>query len=128
MGGPAKNRYDLAAPPLVPRCARDNATDKAATAASISVPVVNRLSEKRTVLLASSGVSPIARRTLLGSTRPDEHADPVEAAIPARSSAITIPSASPPRNVTFDVFGKRSARAPLIVTSSGSSIDPHRSR
>src|SRR5438034_9396822 len=73
----------------------------APTAASISISVVNRDNENRTVLFASSGDKPIASSTRLGSTRPDEQADPVDAAIPARSSAITIPSASPPRNVTL---------------------------
>jgi len=47
---------------------------------SISCIVVNRLSENRIVLRASSGVSPIARRTWLGSTRPEEQAAPVETA------------------------------------------------
>src|SRR5437867_471750 len=66
------------------------------------------------VLRASSAESPIASRTRLGSTRPEEHADPVDTATPPRSSPITIPSASAPGNVMLLVFGSRCTEAPLI--------------
>ena len=65
-------------------------------ALSISSSVVNRDSDTRTVLFASSAVNPIARSTALGSTRPEEHADPVDTATPFKSIAMTSPSASTP--------------------------------
>ena len=97
--------------------ARGTISQTSAAVRSISSSVVKRDSEKRTVLRAWSAVSPMASRTWLGSTRPDEQAAPVETATPLKSSPMTIPSASASRKVMLDVFGMRGAAAPLIVTS-----------
>jgi len=84
---------------------RGTASASSTSTRSNSSAVVNRLKENLTVLFASSAGSPIARRTLLGSTLPDEHAEPVDTATPFRSIAITSPSASTLRNVALVVFG-----------------------
>ncbi len=95
----------------------------------ISGAVVNLDSENRTVLFASSGVRPMARRMGLGSTLPDEQAEPVDTATPLRSRAMTRPSPSIPRKVMFDVFGSRGTSAPLTVISMRFAIsDSRRSR
>ena len=84
---------------------------------SISSAVVGRPRLKRRLLRASSGERPIAISTCDGSTAPDEHAAPVEQAIPCRSSAIT--SASPPAagNEMFEVLDTRCARSPFTRAS-----------
>ena len=75
---------------------RGTTSRRTATTRSISSGEVIRLSDTRTVLLASASDNPIALRTWLGSTRPEEQAEPVETATPCRSSPMTIPSASAP--------------------------------
>src|SRR5262249_38630570 len=97
------------------RIVRGTTSLTTSAARSTSSIVVKRLSEKRTVLFASSGDRPVASRTRLGWARPGEHAEPVDAATPFRSSPITIPSASAPRNVMLLVLGRRGAVAPLMT-------------
>src|SRR5687768_14379359 len=57
---------------------------------------------------------PIALSTCDGSSVPDEQAEPVDTAIPARSSAINSDSASTRSKLILLVFGTRGERAPLI--------------
>ena len=60
-----------------------------------------------------------------GSSVPDEHADPVETATPARSSAIRSDSASTRSKLMLVVFGTRAPRVPLIANVLASEIsDP----
>ncbi len=59
--------------------------------------------------------SPMARRTCDGSSVPDEQADPVETAMPSRSSAISSDSASTLLEAMLVVFGTRGAPAPFTA-------------
>ena len=59
--------------------------------------------------------SPMARSTCDGSSVPDEQAEPVDTAMPSRSSAISSDSASMPSKLMFVVFGTRGSRAPLTA-------------
>src|SRR6202011_4297928 len=81
---------------VVTRMHRGTTSRINATARSISADVVKRLREMRTVLRASSSESPIALRMRLGSTRPDEPADPVDPGTPFSSRPVTVPSPSAP--------------------------------
>ena len=56
---------------------------------------------------------PIAFRTCDGSSVPDEHADPDDTAMPARSSPISSDSASTRSMLMLVVFGTRGDAAPL---------------
>ena len=66
---------------------------------------------------ATSSGSPIAFRTWLAETLPEEHADPAETAIPARSKAITAVSAGRPRTAKSVVLGIRSTPVPKTLAS-----------
>ena len=55
-------------------------------------------------------LEPDGRSTCEGSTDPDEHAEPVEQAMPRRSMAMMKPSPSTKSNVRFAVLGTRCAR------------------
>ena len=54
---------------------------------------------------ASAGGAPIAARTWLGPTLPEEHAEPDDTATPAKSRAITRVSAEVPATATQSVWG-----------------------
>ncbi len=62
----------------------------------------------------SSG-SPIARSTCDGSSVPDEHAEPVDTAMPSRSSAMRRLSASTRSKLMLVVFGMRASARPLTA-------------
>src|SRR5690348_12139614 len=62
--------------PSYVRKQRGTSSRTRAATRSISAAVVKRESEKRTVARASSGDRPIASSTGLGSTRPEEQAEP----------------------------------------------------
>lgn len=68
---------------------------------------------------ASSGPNPIASSTCDGWTLPDEHAEPDDTAIPARSKPITAVSARNPGTANSVVLGNRGAPAETIIPSSG---------
>jgi len=72
------------------------AKEMAFTIFSISVSLVERPNVNRTPPAARSGGSPIALRTWEGSIEPDEQAEPLEAAIPARSRLISAAAPSTP--------------------------------
>jgi len=57
----------------------------------------------------------MALSTCDGSRVPEEQAEPVETAIPSRSSAISRLSASTRSKLMFVVFGTRASRAPLTA-------------
>ncbi len=71
---------------------------------------------------------PIARSTCDGSSVPDEHAEPVETAIPSRSSAISRLSASTRSKLMFVVFGTRRSRAPFTAVPGTAARMPSSSR
>jgi hypothetical protein len=60
----------------------------------------------------SSAANPMALRTWLGPTRPDEQADPAESATPARSKAICAVSALTPGIAKKVVFASLGADRP----------------
>ena len=68
---------------------------------STSSSVENNPRLNRNEFCVRCGGSPIARRTCDGSSVPDEHADPVDTAIPSRSSAISRLSASTRSKLMF---------------------------
>src|SRR5271170_3290282 len=61
---------------------------------------------------ASSGATPIAASTCERATLPDEHAEPDDAATPARSSRISSVAAATPGTAKQVVFANRGAPAP----------------
>ena len=67
---------------------------------------------------AISGASPIAARTWLAPTLPDEHAAPALTAMPSRSRAMTSVSALAPGSPKLVVLGRRSA-SPAMTTAAG---------
>ena len=84
---------------------------------STSTAVVEALKLKRKALPIRGSESPIARRTGDGSLEPLAHAEPVEQAIPAMSSASNNDWRSRPMNEMFDVFGSRGDSWPLMTIS-----------
>lgn len=72
-------------------------------------------SERRSAEPASSSPSPIARRTRLARTLPDEQADPAETAKPARSICITCVSPFQPGVTRQSVFGSRGTSFPTEI-------------
>ena len=71
--------------------------------------------ESHRVLRACDGQAPSRCSTCDGSSVPDEHADPVDTAMPSRSSAMSSDSASTRSKLMFVVFGTRRSRAPLTA-------------
>jgi hypothetical protein len=80
------------------------------TTCSTSASVVAAPRLKRIEFWVRCGGKPIALRTCDGSSVPDEHADPVETATPARSSAIRSDSASTRSKLMFVVLGAADVR------------------
>src|SRR5947209_19054600 len=74
---------------------------------SISSSVFALPSVRRRLPCASSTGMPIAISTCDGSTEPDVHAEPVEAAIPSRSRLSRIDSPSTPSKQKLALFGNR---------------------
>src|SRR5436190_24085882 len=86
-----------------------NTSSTRSTSASVlAVPKLNRIDPS-----VRGWGRPIALRTCEGSSEPDEQADPDDTAMPARSSPISIDSASTRSMLTFVVFGTRGDAAPL---------------
>src|ERR687895_429774 len=78
---------------------------------SSSVLLAPRL--KRIEFCVRCSGKPIAFSTCDGSSVPEEHAEPVDTATPARSSAISSDSASIRSKLMLVVFGTRASRAPV---------------
>ena len=83
-------------------CTRPGST---LTTRSISASVLAAPRLKRNELCARAEPRPIAFSTCEGSSVPDEQADPVETAMPSKSSAISSDSASTRSKLMFVVFG-----------------------
>jgi hypothetical protein len=62
---------------------------------------------KRTALLAKSDVKPMAVKTGDGSMLPDEHAEPDDAQIPARSNIMRREAPFWPGKEKLALFGRR---------------------
>ncbi len=80
------------------------------SAASAAVVVAPKLNRKALEITASS--SPIATSAGEGSLDPLAHAEPVEQAMPAWSSAMNSACRSRPTKAMFDVCGSRGEAAP----------------
>ena len=74
---------------------------------SMAASVVNEPRLNRMAQTARSGRTPIALRTWEGVVLPLWHAEPADAAMPARSSAMSIESLSVSGNETFTMWGAR---------------------
>ena len=83
------------------------------SSAVFSLPKLKRIAPR-----ASSSLRPRARMTGDGSRLPDEHAEPVETAMPCISRLMSKPSPSMKRNEIFEIFGRRFSRSPLKIKSS----------
>ena len=97
---------------LAPACASGSAASRRCPAAprstrstSASVLAAPRLN--RIEFCVRCGGKPIALSTCDGSSVPDEQAEPVDTAMPSRSSAISSDSASTRSKLMFVVFGTR---------------------
>src|SRR5262249_24327582 len=84
----------------------------ATSAAVVKAPKLSRIA-----LPTSPSESPIATSVCEGSAEPLAHAEPVEQATPARSSAMTRAWRSSPRKETHEVLGSRGARSPMTTIS-----------
>src|SRR5262249_1251855 len=120
----ASNPVQAARPPLPPLNKRETSFLQAIRTVSISVSVVFRPMLNRTATAASAGAIPMALSTWEAATLPEEHAEPDEAAIPARSRAIRAVSAFRPGTANRVVLGSRSAPAPKITVSGATSRNP----
>src|SRR6185437_16113200 len=87
------------------------------TKCSISAAVVVQPKLTRIVASAIAGSRPIAARTWLGPTLPDEQAAPALTITPARSNAITWVSAGIPGIASAEVLGRRGTPAPITIAS-----------
>ena len=85
---------------------------KLSATASTSSKVASRPGENRTSEFANSAPTPIASNTCDGVSDPAEHAAPLDAQIPSKSSPASNVVLSQPATVNAAVFAKRPARAP----------------
>ena len=83
----------------------------ASTVCSISDAVVSLPNEKRMAEAARSGDRPIASKTWEATTEPTMQAEPLEAQIPSRSSAMSSVSEAKPGKLTLSVLARRGAAA-----------------
>src|SRR5918992_1604924 len=90
------------------RRVRTYSRPQASTRWSTSSGVLAQPRLTRIALAASSGSTPIAARTWDGPTLPDEQAEPVLTAMPARSSSISWVWLLTPGIERHEVLGKRS--------------------
>ena len=85
---------------------------------SISSRVFIRLTENRREERAIALSAPIWRRTLEGSSAPEEHAEPWLTAMPAISRCMRSVSPSIPENARFDVFAMRGPDPLTLISGS----------
>ena len=83
----------------------------------VAYPVV-----RRRLPSDSSMLSPIASSTCDGSSEPDAHAEPLDAATPARSRASNTSSPLRPANVQLAKFGNRGSPPVSVPPSSSSAL------
>src|SRR5687768_9713068 len=84
------------------------AITRSTSASVLAAPRLNRIE-----FCVRCAGKPIAFSTCDGSSVPDEQAEPVDTATPARSNPMRSDSASIRSKLTFVVFGTRGERAPL---------------
>ena len=103
---------------LLVQCRRTRATNsgRAFATKATSSAVDSRPNEKRTSEAALSRGRPSASMTCEGSNEPAEHAEPLEAQIPSRSSAASIVMLSAPFTVNATVLWSRSVCEPRNCT------------